>query len=87
MEKGDGGPAFPRRRLAYVDGYGDPYVEDGQEGMSVRDYFAGQALAESIAHELRLRESKVDPGQFRYDAIAHGAYAIADAMIAERQKG
>lgn len=46
-----------------------------QEGMTLRDYFAGQALA-SFDHAFRVPESD-----------AKKAYAIADAMLAERKKG
>lgn len=47
-------------------------------GMTLRDYFAGQALVALIAH----------PEAFEGDdpraAIAHTAYEIADAMLKER---
>ncbi len=60
-------PAFPM---------GDP-THGGYDGMTLRDYFAGQALA-GLAH--------VDPwvGEI---AKAQMAYEIADAMLTARQKG
>nr|DAH84820.1 MAG TPA: hypothetical protein [Caudoviricetes sp.] len=64
----DGGPVFPTLLKA-----GNVAKSDG--GMSLRDYFAGQALP--IA-ELRGETT---------DRIADWAYAIADAMLAERSKG
>lgn len=61
----DGGPAFP----------GETW---GSKGMSLRDYFAGQALAGMLANpEL--------PTDAEY--IAKWSYLNADAMLAERQKG
>ena len=63
----DGGPAFP-----CTDAKG--FVSDG---MSLRDYFAGQALAGMLANpEL--------PTDAEY--IAKWSYLNADAMLAERQK-
>ena len=59
----DGGPAFPNY-------YGNP-------GMSLRDYFAGQALAGLLAC-MKTTGSKKD--------FAMDAYMQADAMLAEREK-
>lgn len=61
----NGGPAFAVPRDAPVD------------GMSLRDYFAGQALAgmQTDGFTTPLMPS-----------IAKRAYVIADAMLAERQK-
>ena len=62
----DGGPAFPVENSAYF------HVE---AGMSLRDYFAGQALHRTLA---------------RYDlyhtVAARVAYEIADAMLKERER-
>jgi hypothetical protein len=69
----DGGQAFPRANGPEAsDGY-------GYEGMSLRDWFAGQVLA-GFAH----RAFGVgDTGPYH----ASMAYAWADAMLAERKKG
>lgn len=54
-----------------------PSNEYGNLGMSLRDYFAGQALAGMLANpEL--------PTDAEY--IAKWSYLNADAMLAERQK-
>jgi hypothetical protein len=45
-------------------------------GMTLRDYFAGQTLRGSALLTVVLAEG-----------IAHDAYLIADAMLAEREKG
>lgn len=78
----DGGPAYPHE-ADYIRGDkpGDPYQfkVDFHPGMSLRDYFAGQAL-------VNLPPFSADG----YDStahLAHDAYAIADAMLAEREKG
>lgn len=72
----NGGPAFPR-----------PYFEHptngehslAQEGMSLRDYFAGQALGGIIASE---GESRIPS-----DIVAKRAYELADAMLTARVSG
>ena len=50
-------------------------LEEAREGMSLRDWFAGQALS-------ALSTTMSDP-----EPMARRAYAIADAMLIERQNG
>ena len=59
----DGGPAFPR----------PSNLDDAQEGMSLRDWFAGQALTGLIARPTALRGQR---------AIL--AYRYANAMLKAR---
>lgn len=63
----DGGAAFP---LAYH-----------AEGMSLRDWFAGQALAGIIA-----TASAKEVNLPTDEEASQWSYAYADAMLAERQK-
>lgn len=70
----DGGPAFPRPMSEYRDN-GD--VERAQSGMTLRDYFAAQAMAEVAGRFGRLPETM--------DKLAKDCYAIADAMLAARE--
>ena len=70
MSKNDGGPAFPE--------CGERGKASVFEGMSLRDFFAGQALAGMCAN-------KEDAGR-TYQTLAGWAYLFADAMIAEREK-
>ena len=58
----DGGPAFPVGLLP---------------GMSLRDYFAGQAMGGQLADP----DGEIDP-----KLIAKWSYAYANAMLAEREK-
>ena len=70
----DGGPAFPSEgRIGDV-----PYVMTNP-GMSLRDWFAGQALAAMRPTP----DYSAGPGNH---TIAQRAYAVADAMLAERQR-
>ena len=78
----DGGPAFP-----CTDAKG--FVSDG---MSLRDWFAGQALAGDSSQEDHRRYDKecgLTLEQWREQCFASDAefcYALADAMLAERDK-
>ena len=65
----DGGPAFPTEQSVFPQ---------GMQGMSLRKWFAGQALAGLVGHsEHRLMSAH---------ALAQRAYQLADAMIAEGNK-
>lgn len=72
MPKQDGGHAFPLAvgNLAL------------QNGMTLRDWFAGQALA-GLTAEYRANTCYEESGALHH--IATHAYALADAMLAERE--
>jgi hypothetical protein len=74
----DGGPAFPVPSVSWKEEDGKECVAIGTHGMTLRDYFAGQALAGFCAaqHDLRNHTDKV---------MAIGAYRAADAMLAARK--
>ena len=87
----DGGPAFPgttspkaadAKRLRDDLGIG---LYDAKEllshhgGMSLRDYFAGQAMTSMVAAGYGDRN--------RSDDIARMAFLVADAMIRESARG
>jgi hypothetical protein len=70
----DGGPAFPINSPS-----GTPEYLPTRDGMSLRDWFAGQALQGLCAA----------PGTINWDQRRHAkaAYEYADAMIAARKAG
>jgi hypothetical protein len=74
----DGGPAFPMN----YDSHSHP---DGTEGMSLRDWFAGQALVNITAFGVR-GGLCTNEGFIRPTVAAKLAYEYADAMLAERDK-
>lgn len=74
----DGGPAFPREPLG--QDCGAPYGQ--QDGMSLRDWFAGQALAGGLLINGRATDALRSPAD-----LARSAYIVADAMIAAREGG
>jgi hypothetical protein len=65
----DGGPAFP---LNASDAWGGPV-----QGMSLRDWFAGQALAGLMAEPT---DTPVATAKY-----ARAAYIMADAMLKARE--
>lgn len=69
-------PAFPHLAEAHT---GDPYYAEG--GMTLRDYFAGQAIIGIYSHADSISE-------FRKNGVnaAQAAYSIADSMLTERSK-
>ena len=77
MKINDGGPAFPADGEAPgVQSY-NRRPTPPTTGMSLRDWFAGQALA-SLPHRLA-------DGAYP-EALAEQAYGIADAMLAKKGK-
>lgn len=82
--KDDGGPAFPADPKIFVN-EGDGTIRGlNYSGMSLRDYFAGQALPAILDRVRRLAPLSKDIDQPTF--IAGLAYETADAMIAERAK-
>lgn len=78
----NGGPAFPCP--ASTDEHEMACnIFDQQPGMSLRDYFAGQALMGSLA--ANPRADKPITAVAACNAMAMAAYDIADAMIRARE--
>ena len=58
-----------------------------QAGMSLRDYFAGQAMVGTcIAHVMIVMTTNEVPPLLDERAASRANYAFADAMLAERKK-
>jgi hypothetical protein len=75
----DGGPAFPVADTIYPNGQ----MQYGFNGMSLRDYFAGQALAGILACPVPIRLS--DGPIAANNSYSKTAFVLADAMIAARE--
>ena len=65
------GPAFPSPSVGEYANATKPSI-----GMSIRDWFAGQALASRGMYGANVREKEV----------AEECYRIADAMLVQREK-
>lgn len=73
-EMRDGGPAFARPKSVNQMG---TTVEEGAAGMTLRDWFAGQALAGMV-------QGGAQDG-FTASDVVMAAYQFADAMLAARE--
>jgi len=63
---------------------------DPMESLTVRDYFAGQALIsltkESLAPVVKFRGKEMTDREEINEAISLAAYRIADAMLKQREE-
>ncbi len=89
MDRGDfvmttidnGGSAFPE--AIAIGPAGDVYP--GFPGMTLRDWFAAQAIGPLLGEMGGTVPSKTPRGMV-YDLMASQAYQMADAVLAERSK-
>lgn len=76
-----GGPAFPLK---------GPFMQSDEYGMTLRDYFAGQALIATFKNSVRLFNGGGFPDDADLDVIysdaAETAYLVADEMLKARKK-
>ena len=81
IEKDNGGAAFPSPNDVTFETSRDTFVTGGHSGMTLRDWFAGKALAGILSTD------PVDGGSLddAAKALAVGVYAIADAMLEARK--
>jgi len=70
--KNDGGPAFPGVEYTYYDGV--PQVGADYQGMTLRQYYAGQAV-HYMPHNA-----------FEFESNAEWCVKMADALIAKLEK-
>lgn len=75
----DGGPAFPTVVHGMTAFSGQPTI-DTYEGMTLRDWFAGQALCGMLSAGIPVT---INGAKMHHEETA---YAIADAMLAQRSK-
>jgi hypothetical protein len=76
MSINDGGQAFPTHPILY--GSADQHLA---QGMSLRDWFAGQTAA-AIIGGLTASQTNTDADDAK--AVAVASYLMADAMLAAR---
>ena len=76
----DGGPAFPGNYIDR-DSMGEDSVRASYSGMTLRDYFAANALTGQLAFTAGDCAAQSSP-----ESAAKFAYECADAMLAARAK-
>lgn len=74
MEKGTGGPAFP---VTFEGGSNNGDAPFFHEGMTLRDYFAGQALVGIVSNHIDHETMSAK--------VANICYRYADAMMEARK--
>jgi hypothetical protein len=73
----DGGPAFPVPMFTRdADGQPMSPTEYGLGGMTLRDWFAGQALAGMLANPAK---------DYGYNGAVRDAFGFADALLKARE--
>lgn len=78
MSKSNGGPAFP---LSV-----EPTFQWAEPGMSLRDWFAGQALIAVVGNNQLLdKMSDIRSDKDFGVSVASGCYKLADAMLSARE--
>jgi hypothetical protein len=85
MAQNDGGPAFPATeypmRVGTYDEEGSAIVRVSSPGMSLRDWFAGQALAGIMSNCTGDGRTTWLP-----ESAAFHAYSVAEAMLKAREQ-
>lgn len=76
----DGGPAFPTQ----LQDDRSQITCDAGPGMSLRDYFAGQALIGSLSKDISLENHTWVYNRANRAELARDCYEIADAMLEAR---
>lgn len=87
LENITGGPAFPRPASEAMDSAGQRFYPPAFSGMTLLDYFAGQALA-SLIVSCKVRIGSETDGEIviadPVEVLAAHAYDIARSMIVEK---
>ena len=79
-----GGPAFPQKRI-YRCSQGIDH-EIHEQGMTLRDWFAGQATEEDIQNHLEHYLCDITSDCIPRYTREQAKYRYADAMLAERSR-
>lgn len=84
MSKDTGGPAFP---IAYQHTNGDMERSQRWEGMTLRQWYAGQVIGNIYKEYFESRDThKLPVDESWRHGLASEAFKIADAMIEENRR-
>lgn len=85
MSERDGGPAFPS--FKFVQAGDKTYCATETTGATLRDFFAAAALVLGAGDGAEsLQRAAERAGMLPTELVAQSAYAVADAMLAERER-
>lgn len=84
--KNDGGQAFPYEQIMKKVDSEEMCGSIYNPGMTLRDYFAGQVIANRSNTDYEDMVEDSDGEITRFEAIARDAYDIADAMLKHKRK-
>ena len=82
-QKRDGGPAFPVPQMVYPKDGAPHYIIDG--GLSIRDWFAGQALPGIINGVCPTNTDACRRQKAQWEGVARKAGICADHMMYNRE--
>ncbi|MGB1214575.1 MAG: hypothetical protein ACPG4X_14520 [Pikeienuella sp.] len=84
----DGGPAFPSEFVLHEPGKvgNEVAIKEFSSGMSLRDWFAGQALVGVMTNAENFGGAASHEREEAFRRTADLLYEIADAMLAARDK-
>lgn len=88
MRKDNGGPAFPQTQVLDGDRGFVSGNDVGEGGMTIRDYFAAKSLVGYLCckETILAPDGSEAPDVLDDKYLAFLSYAMADAMLAERNK-
>ena len=79
-KKPENPPAFP---TTWDTSYNS--IMQTENGMTLRDHFAGLALQGMLCHSTRYKPRVINSDENWHNAISEEAYEIADAMLKRRE--
>jgi hypothetical protein len=83
----DGGSAFPSVSETQGADYGTGKQYFGERGMTLRDYFAAKVMQARLINKGEHTHGSLEKMKACVAETARLSYEMADAMIAEREKG
>jgi hypothetical protein len=86
MDSTNGGPAFPVPNIIVPTPGQWTTIPESHAGMSLRDWFAGRAMAAFITNPTEGTFDKIGERALRWNIqkLSGAAYSMADAMLAAR---
>jgi len=87
MTRETGGSAFPHQHNMLVATDNGELKTFGEEGLTIRDWFAGMALQGQLSnpYAMEVLNNYINQNTNMYDVAASASYNFADAMLKARK--